>query len=118
MRFRATIQGAGKTAAGIEVPPEVVAALGSSRKPPVRVTIDGHTYRSSVATMNGVFMVGVTNEFRRESGVAAGDTVDVDIELDTEKREVTVPPDLAAALAGTSRGAALLRWPVVQQQAT
>ena len=99
MRFRTTILGAGKTAAGIEVPAEVVAALGPSRKPPVRVTINGHTYRSTVATMNGVFMVGVTNEFRRESGVAAGDTVDVDIELDTEKREVTVPADLATALA-------------------
>ncbi len=99
MRFRTTILGTGKTAAGIEVPVEVVAALGPSRKPPVRVTINGHTYRSTVATMSGVFMVGVTNEFRRESGVAAGDTVDVDIELDTEKREVTVPPDLAAALA-------------------
>jgi hypothetical protein len=99
MRFRTTILAAGKTAAGIEVPPDVVAALGSSRKPPVRVTINGYTYRSTVATMNGVFMVGVSNEVRRESGVAAGETVDVDIELDTEKREVDIPPDLAAALA-------------------
>jgi hypothetical protein len=99
MRFRTTILGAGKTAAGIEVPPEVVEALGTSRKPPVRVTMNGHTFRSSVATMDGRFMVGVTNEFRRESGLAAGDIVDVDIELDTEKREVTVPPDLAVALA-------------------
>ena len=98
MRFRALIQSGGKTAAGIEVPPEIVEALGAGSKPPVRVTIAGHTYRSSIATMGGVFMVGVTNEFRRESGVAAGDTVDVDIELDTEPREVAVPPDLAAAL--------------------
>ena len=98
MRFRALIQGTGKSAAGIQVPDEVVEALGSGRKPPVRVTIDGHSYRSSIAFMGGVFMVGVTNEFRRESGVAAGDTVDVDIELDTEPREVVVPPDLAAAL--------------------
>jgi len=98
MRFRTTILGGDKTAAGIEVPTEIVEALGSSRKPPVRVTINGHTYRSSVATVSGVFMVGVTNAFRKESGVAAGDTVDVDIELDTEPREVTVPPDLAAAL--------------------
>ncbi len=98
MRFRALIQGTGKSAAGIQVPDEVVEALGSSRKPPVRVTINGHTYRSSIASMGGVFMVGVTNEFRRESGVAAGDTVDVDIELDTEPREVVVPADLSAAL--------------------
>jgi hypothetical protein len=100
MRFRTTILGGDKTAAGIEVPTEIVEALGPSRKPPVRVTINGHTYRSSVATVSGVFMVGVTNAFRKESGVAAGDTVDVDIELDTEPREVTVPPDLAAALDG------------------
>jgi hypothetical protein len=99
MRFRTTIIGAGKTAAGIEVPAEVVEALGTSRKPPVRVTINGHTFRSTVATMDGVFMVGVSNDFRKESGVAAGDVVDVDIELDTEKREVIVPPDLTAALA-------------------
>ena len=98
MRFRALIQGTGKSAAGIQVPDEVVETLGSSRKPPVRVTINGHTYRSSIASMGGVFMVGVTNEFRRESGVAAGDTVDVDIELDTEPREVVVPADLSAAL--------------------
>jgi hypothetical protein len=99
MRFRTTILGAGKTAAGIEIPPEVVEALGTSRKPPVRVTINGHTFRSSVATMDGRFMVGVSNDFRREAGVSAGDVVDIDIELDTEKREVIVPPDLAAALA-------------------
>jgi bacteriocin resistance YdeI/OmpD-like protein/uncharacterized protein DUF1905 len=98
MRFRALIQAGGKTAAGIEVPPEIVDRLGAGRKPPVRVTIAGHSYRSSIATMGGVFMVGVTNEFRRESGVAAGDTVDVDIEVDTEPREVAVPADLAEAL--------------------
>ena len=100
MRFRTTILGGGKTAAGIQIPNEVVTALGSSKKPPVRVTIAGHTYRSTIATMGGVFMVGVTNEFRKVSGVAAGDEVDVDIELDTEKREVSVPPDFGVALDG------------------
>jgi hypothetical protein len=99
MRFRAVIKGTGKTAAGIEVPDEVVEGLGAGRKPPVRVTINGHSYRSSVASMGGVFMVGVNSDFRRTSGVAAGDEVDVDIELDTEPRHVVVPPDLAAALA-------------------
>jgi hypothetical protein len=98
MRFRTTILTEGKSAAGIQVPPEIVEGLGQGRKPPVRVTMNGHTYRSSIASMNGVFMVGVTNEFRKLSGVAGGDEVDVEIELDTEKREVTVPADLAAAL--------------------
>ena len=99
MRFRATIQGTGKTAAGIQVPNEVVEALGPSRKPAVRATINGFTYRSSVASMGGVFMLGVSNEVRRSAGVVAGQEVDVDLELDTEPREVVVPPDLAAALA-------------------
>jgi Bacteriocin-protection, YdeI or OmpD-Associated/Domain of unknown function (DUF1905) len=94
------IQSSGKTAAGIQVPDEVVAALGSGRKPPVRVTLNGFTYRTTVATMDGVFMVGVSNDVRRHAGVAAGETVDVDMELDLEPREVVVPDDLAAALDG------------------
>jgi hypothetical protein len=98
MRFRTTILSSGKTAAGIEVPAAIVEALGSSRKPAVRVTINGYTYRSTVATMGGVFMLGVSNEVRRGAGVSAGEDVDVDLELDTEPREVTVPPDLATAL--------------------
>jgi hypothetical protein len=98
MRIRVLIQGAGKTAAGMEIPPEVVEALGQGKKPPVRLTIGDFTYRSTVATVNGVFMVGISNENRVKAGVAAGDTVDLDIELDTAPREVTVPPDFRAAL--------------------
>ena len=98
VQFRATIQATGKTAAGIEVPNEIVEALGSSRKPAVRVTIDGYTYRTSIASMGGVFMLGVSNAVRAEAGVAAGDAVDVEVELDTEPRVIDVPPDLAAAL--------------------
>src|SRR5436305_29188 len=98
MRFRTVILSSGKTAAGIVVPPEIVAALSSSKKPAVRVTVNGHTYRSTVATVSGEFMVGISVEERKKAGVAAGDEVDVDIELDTEPREVTLPPDFAAAL--------------------
>jgi hypothetical protein len=107
MRFRTTILSAGKTAAGIEVPPEVVEALGSGRKPPVRVTINGYTYRSSVATVSGAFMIGVSNDVRRAAGVAAGEEVDVELELDTEPRVVQVPGDLAEALEAdeAARGA-------------
>ena len=99
MRFRTKILPAGKTAAGIEVPANVVAALGSSKRPPVRATINGYTYRSTVAVMGGKFMLGVSNEVRSSAGGAAGDTVDIDLELDTEAREVELPPDFAAALA-------------------
>jgi hypothetical protein len=98
VRFRATIEQAGKTATGIHVPATVVASLGPSKRPPVRITINGHTYRSTVASMGGRFMVGVSAKVREEAGVAGGDTVDVDIELDTQPREVTVPADFAAAL--------------------
>src|SRR6476661_2903221 len=98
MKFRTTLKLAGKTATGICVPEKVVASLGTSKKPAVRVTIKGHTYRSTIAVMSGVFMVGVSAENRKAAGVAAGDELDVDIELDTAPREVTVPADLAAAL--------------------
>ncbi len=106
MRFRALIQSTGKTAAGVEVPADVVAALGTSRKPAVRVTINGFTYRSTIATMGGVFMLGVSNDVRRQSGVEAGQTVDIDVELDTEPREVSIPDDFALALATDAVAAA------------
>jgi hypothetical protein len=99
MRFRTVILAAGKTATGIVIPPEVVESLGAGRKPPIRVTIGAHTYRSTVASRGDRYLVGVSAENRAAAGVAAGDEVEVDIELDTEPREVAVPPDLAEALA-------------------
>jgi hypothetical protein len=99
MRFRTTILQSGKTAAGIEVPPEIVDALGAGKRPKVRVTIGGYTYRSSVAVMGGTYMIGVSAENRGGAGVKAGEEVDVDLELDTAPREVSVPADFAAALA-------------------
>jgi hypothetical protein len=98
MRFRATILLSGKTATGIRVPAEVVEGLGPSRRPAVRVAINGYTYRSTVAPMRGEFMLPISAEVRERAGVAAGDEVDVGIELDTEPREVSIPADLAEAL--------------------
>ena len=100
MRFRTKIELGGKTATGMRVPDEVVASLGGSKRPAVLVTIGGYTYRSTVAVMGGEFMLPVSAEVRSGAGVAAGDEVDADIELDTEPREVTVPPDFSAALDG------------------
>lgn len=98
MRFRTTIlKGDGNTT-GIRIPDAVVEALGKGKRPPVRVTIKGYTYRNTVAVMGGEYMVGVSAEHRAGSGVAGGDEVDVDIELDTAPREVIVPDDFAAAL--------------------
>ncbi|MDT7670004.1 MAG: hypothetical protein QOC74_2787 [Pseudonocardiales bacterium] len=98
MRFQATVELGGKTATGIRVPEEVVTGLGSHRRPPVRVTVGAHTYRTTVAPMGGAYFVPLSAENRNLAGVAAGDQVDVDIELDTAPREVTVPAELAAAL--------------------
>ena len=98
MRFRTTIEQGGKTATGIRIPDEVVESLGAGKRPAVRVTINGFTYRSTVAVMGGVFMVGVSAEHRAGAGVAGGGEVDVDIALDTAPREVTVPDDFATAL--------------------
>ena len=98
MRFHTTIIQTGKTAAGIRVPDEVVAALGAGKRPPVRVTIQGYTYRTTIAVMGGEFWFGVNAEHRSGAGVAGGDEVDVEIEVDRAPREVAVPADLAAAL--------------------
>ena len=99
MRFRATLETEGKTATGINVPTDVVDALGGGKRPRVTVTINGHTYRSSVAVLGGRYMLGVSAENRAAAGVEGGQDVDVELELDTAPREVTVPPDLASALA-------------------
>ena len=88
-----------KDATGIRIPPEVIAKLGKGKKPPVKVTIAGYTYRNTVAAYGDVFMVGVSKEHREKAGVKAGDQLEVTLELDEEPRIVEVPDDLAAALA-------------------
>ena len=98
MRFRTELLSAGKTATGFVVPAEVVEALGQGKKPAVAVTINGHTYRSTVAVMGGEFMVGVSAENRAAAGVTAGDELEIELVLDTAPRVVEVPPDLALAL--------------------
>jgi hypothetical protein len=98
MHFRAVILRNNKTATGIPVPPDVLESLGAGKRPAVRVTLGGHTYRTSVGTVDGQPMLPVSAEVRHSAGVAGGDEVDVEIELDTAPREVAVPPDFAAAL--------------------
>ncbi|SRR6266852_8847532 len=98
MRFRARIELHGKAATGIVVPLEVVESLKSGKRPPVRVTINGHTYCSTVAPMAGEFRLPISAEHRTSSGVEVGDEVEVKIEPDTQSREVDVPPDLLEAL--------------------
>lgn len=98
MKFHTTIASGGGNTTGIPVPEDVMAALGSGKKPAVTVSLGGHTYRNTVATVDGRPMISLSAENRAAAGVAAGDEVDVDVELDTAPRTVEEPADLAAAL--------------------
>ena len=101
--FTTTLRGvADMNATGIEIPPAIIEALNAGKRPKVTVTVNGSTYRSTVAVMGGKYMVGVTAEQRARTGLKAGDAIDVTLELDTAPREVAPPPDLVAALEAAS----------------
>lgn len=99
IEFDAVLQQAGKTATGIEVPDDVVTGLGGGKRPPVKVTINGFTYQTTIAPMGGSFWIPVSAERRDGAGIAARDEVRVAVELDSGPRAVDVPDDLAAGLA-------------------
>jgi hypothetical protein len=106
-QFRTRIAtGVGKDTAGIEVPPEVVEALGRGKRPAVKITIGDYAYRSTIATMGGKFMIGLSQAHRQASGCRGGEDVLVTLEVDTEPRTTDVPTDLAEALraAGVLEG--------------
>jgi Bacteriocin-protection, YdeI or OmpD-Associated/Domain of unknown function (DUF1905) len=103
MRFESTVELGGKTATGIPVPENVIEALGSSKRPPVTITVNGHSYRTTAVRMGGRFFVPLSAENREAAGVTAGESITVDIEADTSPREVTMPDDLAAALDDAAR---------------
>src|SRR4051794_2895144 len=99
--FRAVLEQHGKTATGITVPPEVVDALAAGRRPAVRVTLNGgHTYPSTIASYGGTSLIGVSAANRSAAGAAAGEELEVALEVAHSSRETEVPPDLAEALAG------------------
>ena len=93
MRFRAESKSNGKTAAGFEVPDQIVVVSRRGGRPKVKVTIDGYEFRTSIARMGDRYLLGVSNERRAEAGIAAGDTLDVEVELDTAERRVEIPVD-------------------------
>ena len=99
MRFTTTVLNNNKTATGIEIPAAVVDGLGAGKRPKVYVTINDYTYRSSIAVMNGKFMVGISAENRAGCRVSGGDVIDVEITVDNDARHVDVPEALARALA-------------------
>jgi hypothetical protein len=87
-------------AAAVVLTDEQVAAVGEGAKRfPVAATVEGYTWRTTVARMRGEFLLGLSREVREGAGVEAGDTVDLQLELDTKPREVDVPEALATALA-------------------
>jgi hypothetical protein len=98
MKFRSTVELGGKTATGIRVPAEIVARLGTHKRPPVSVTINGYIYRSTIAPINGVFMIPLSAEHRTGAGVEAGEEIEVDVLLDTAPRTIEIPEDFAATL--------------------
>jgi Domain of unknown function (DUF1905) len=89
MRFRTTIQQTGKNTTGIAVPDDVVAALGSGRRPAVTVTVNGYSYPSTVASMGGVSMVSLSAERRAEGGLVE--------RLDDDGRQTQLIPSLPTA---------------------
>jgi len=96
--FTAVLELAGKTATGMTVPNDVVERLGAGKRPPVKVTINGYTYRNTIAVMGGRYMLSVAAEHRAAAGVSAGDKLKVTLELDTAERTLDIPADLAKAL--------------------
>jgi hypothetical protein len=105
MKFTTTILASGKNNTGIPVPESVVVALDAGKRIPVVVTLGDYSYRSSIVSYGGQFLISLSAENRAGSGVAAGDEVEVDVVVDDQPREVEVPADLAEALAGDSDAA-------------
>ena len=103
-RFRTTLsQAEGKKATGIIVPPAIIDELAAGQRPPVRVTVNGYEYRTTIGVMGGQCMVGVSAAVRDATGLAPGDDIDVRLVLDESPRGVDVPDDFAESLrtAGT-----------------
>jgi hypothetical protein len=105
MKFSTTMFQDGNNT-GIEVPPDVVAALDAGKRPPVVINVNGYEYRSTVAPMGGKYLLPFSAERRRESGISGGDAIDVELTLDTAPRTVEVPADLRAALDASPTAAA------------
>ena len=96
-KFNTTILQIGNNT-GIEVPEASVEKLGSGKRPAVKVTLNGFTYRSTIAVMGGKFLIPLSAERREKSNVNGGDKLDITLELDTEPREVALHEDFKNAL--------------------
>jgi hypothetical protein len=99
MKFHTTLQRFGPNNTGIEVPEEVLTALGRGRRVKVVATVNGYTYRTSVAPAYGKILMPFSSEHRAASGLSGGEEIEVDIVPDDAPRVVDVPADVATALA-------------------
>jgi len=117
MRFETTLFLVGNNT-GIDVPEAVLDELGGGKRPLVNVTVnDGYSYRSAVAPMGGRYLIAFSSDKRAATGLKGGETITVDLTLDTEPRTVEVPDDLAAALIAAGLREAFDRISPSQQKA-
>src|SRR3978361_246146 len=93
MKFTTTILQIGKHK-GTEGTQKMIEAFGAGKKPPVVITVNGYSYRSTVAVMGGKYLVGLSKENRTNANVKGGDRLEITIELDTQPRTVDLPADL------------------------
>lgn len=91
----------------VELPFDVKDHFGKVR-PPVRVTINGYTYRSTPCVYGGKYFIPVRKSNEEASGIQPEEIVSVTIAADTDIREVEPPPDLLAALKKNATAQA--RW--------
>ncbi len=98
MRFETTLLQMGNNT-GIEVPPEVIEALGGGKRAAVVVDVDGYVFSSTIGAMGGRSLIPFSADKRRATGLSGGEAITVELTLDAAPRTVEVPDDLAAALA-------------------
>ncbi|MGH2511339.1 MAG: YdeI/OmpD-associated family protein [Candidatus Limnocylindrales bacterium] len=99
MKFKTTLRRFGPNNTGIEVPEEILVALGRGRRVKVVATVNGYTYRTSVGPAYGKILMPFSSGHRAASGLSGGEDIEVELVPDDAPREVEVPADLAAALA-------------------
>jgi Bacteriocin-protection, YdeI or OmpD-Associated/Domain of unknown function (DUF1905) len=97
MKFRTYVEPA-EPMRGLEVPQQVVEALGAGPRPRVTITINGHSWKSRVAIIRGRSLLGLSNANRQAAGVVTGDEVEVEVAVDPEPLVVVEPADFAGAL--------------------
>ena len=103
MKLRLELEATGGSTAGFRIPDDVVDELGAGRRPKVAATVEGHTWRSSIARMGDAFWLGMSKDNRTAAGVDAGQTLDLEVVVDDAPRTVELPEELAPVAAAWAR---------------